>query len=42
MEHAPVDQEHVKSRSEMFLGCIDEVSHPSKLKTFLSQFYGDE
>ncbi len=39
MEHAPADQEHVKARSEMFLGCIEEVSHPSKLKTWLSQFY---
>jgi hypothetical protein len=42
IDHAPPDQEHVKARSEMFLSCIEEVSHPSKLKTWLSQFYGGE
>jgi predicted chitinase len=42
MDHAPADQEHVKARSEMFLSCIEEASHPSKLKTWLSQLYGDE
>jgi predicted chitinase len=42
MEHAPADQEQVKVRSEMFLACIEEASHPSKLKNWLSQFYGDE
>jgi len=42
MDHAPADGERVKARSEMFLGCIQDVLHPTKLKTLQSQFYGQD
>ncbi|WP_439402440.1 hypothetical protein ACNJYA_08250 [Bradyrhizobium sp. DASA03068] len=42
MAHAPVDRTRVTARSEMFLGCIEEALHPTKLKTLQSQFYGEE
>ncbi|MET4331702.1 putative chitinase [Bradyrhizobium sp. i1.15.2] len=42
MEHAPADGAHVNARSEMFLGCIEEALHPTKIKTLQSQFYGEE
>ena len=42
MDHAPADGEHVKARSAMFLSCIEEALHPTKLKTLQSQFYGQD
>lgn len=42
MDHAPADSERVNARSQMFLGCIDDVSHPTQLKTWQSRFYGEE
>ncbi|WFU40075.1 hypothetical protein QA640_38625 [Bradyrhizobium sp. CB82] len=42
MDHAPADGERVKARSEMFLGCIEDALHPTKLKSLQSQFYGEE
>ncbi|SFV17312.1 hypothetical protein [Bradyrhizobium arachidis] len=38
----PADHARVNARSEMFLGCIEEALHPTKLKTLQSQFYGEE
>lgn len=42
MEHAPDDRERVNARSQMFLGCIEDALHPTKLKTLQSQFYGQD
>ncbi|SFN81636.1 hypothetical protein SAMN05216573_12290 [Bradyrhizobium sp. Rc3b] len=38
----PADHARVNARSEMFLGCIGEALHPTKLKTLQSQFCGEE
>ncbi|MEY9388816.1 putative chitinase [Bradyrhizobium japonicum] len=38
----PGDAAWVYARSEMFLACIEEALHPTKLKTLQSQFYGEE
>ncbi|WP_271612548.1 hypothetical protein [Bradyrhizobium sp. CCBAU 21362] len=38
----PADHAQVNARGEMFLGCIEEALHPTKLKTLQSQFYGEE
>ncbi|MBB4373482.1 putative chitinase [Bradyrhizobium sp. cir1] len=38
----PADNARFNARSEMFLACIEEALHPTKLKTLQSQFYGEE